>query len=250
MALYSIEEAAGLVKLHPAHLRRLAREGKIPAQKVGALWILDESDVRQHDVAKRSAGRAISSGMSWAILELASHGLDSGGGDPSPNLAARLGDRRGRYRLRRHLAEAPAIQQWAFWLRRRAAPWRVWVHPGVLERLAADSRLHAGGGPATVLVGMGSGVGSPAEQFFYVTEADAAGVLNDYRGVQDFRGNLQLMVVPSDIAGRINLGPGAPVPGAVALVDLLESLDMRLRYLATEMLQGAVGRAKLDPILQ
>ena len=248
MALYSSEEAAGLVKLHPAHLRRLARDGMIAARKVGAQWVLDDSALRQCDSAGRSAGRAVSPGTSWALLELVSHGLDAGGSDPSPNLAARLADRRERYRLRRLLFGAPAIEQWAFWLRRRATPKRNWVHPGVIERLSADSRLHPGGGPATVLAGSGSQAQSPAEQVLYVSEADVAGVLNDFRGRPDFGGAVQLMVVPADIAGLLNLGPGAPVPSAVALVDLLASHDARQRHLAAEILQGAAGRAKAEAI--
>ena len=248
MALYSIEEAAGMVKMHPAHLRRMAREGMIPARKVGAQWVLDENSLRQCDPAGRSAGRAVSPGMSWALLELVSHGLDAGGSDPSPNLTARLADRRERYRLRRLLFGAPAIEQWAFWLRRRATPKRVWVHPGVIERLSADPRIHHGGGPATVLAGSGSGAQSPAEQIFYVGEADVAGVLNDFRGRPDVGGAVQLMVVPSEIAGLLNLGPGAPVPGAVALVDLLASHDARQRHLAAEILLGAAGRMKTDAI--
>lgn len=43
--LISAEGAAALLGYHPEHVRRLARQGRIPALKVGA-WVFDPDELR------------------------------------------------------------------------------------------------------------------------------------------------------------------------------------------------------------
>ena len=245
MDFYSIEEAARMMRLHPAHVRRLAREGQIPARKIGERWIVDGDALRQRDLLVPSPGRAVSPEMSWDILTFVDCRLQPCASSDSGLLVQRSADRRARHRLRRLLAKAPATATWAYWLRRRARAQRVWVHPGVIPRLAKDPRLHPGGESAYEAAGPGSARATASEHVFYVSEADAADVLHDYRGRQDFGGSVQLMIIPTAIAGQLNLAPGAVVPAAVALVDLVASPDARQRRLAADLLESAIAEAGL-----
>jgi len=45
--LYTIEEVAKAVKLHPYTIRRLCREGKIPCFKFGGQWRLHKGDIEK-----------------------------------------------------------------------------------------------------------------------------------------------------------------------------------------------------------
>ena len=52
---YTVDEVAEALKLHPYTIRRLSREGKIPAFKFGGQWRFrkDEIDVRSNPSAKK-----------------------------------------------------------------------------------------------------------------------------------------------------------------------------------------------------
>lgn len=41
---YTVEEVAEALKLHPYTIRRLSREGKIPAFKFGGQWRFDKKE--------------------------------------------------------------------------------------------------------------------------------------------------------------------------------------------------------------
>ncbi len=239
----SVDEAARRMGLHPAHVRRLVREGEIPAQKVGARWLVSESALRQRERLRPSSGRPLSPNMAWALMDLAGAGLRVGEDGRAVTAARELPDRRARHRLRRLLADAPPTDRWAAWLRRRAKPERVWVHPGIEERLASDSRLHPGAeiAAAAAEVGLGAGVG--AERVFYLNEPDLDAVLGDYRGRPDPDGQLVFMVIPDEVAEDLRPRPGAVSP-SVALVDLLSSADARQRHRAVELLASAARRIK------
>ena len=45
MNTYTVEEVAKALKLHPYTVRRLVREGKIPAFKVGGQWRFDLKEI-------------------------------------------------------------------------------------------------------------------------------------------------------------------------------------------------------------
>jgi len=227
--------------LHPVHVRRLVREGEIPAHKVGGRWLVTESAVRQRDRLAPSPGRPVSSNMAWAILKLVDPGLRASGDVGGAAAIEGLGDRRSRHRLRQLIWEAPPSDRWAAWLRRRARPQRVWAHPGALERIALDPRLHLGGEAAAAAAEVGVGAGVGTELVLYLDRGALDGVLGDYRGRPDPEGQLLLMVIPDDVADELRPGPG-PVAPAVALVDLLSSSDARQRHLAAELL-GAAARA-------
>lgn len=51
---YTVEEVAEALKLHPYTIRRLSREGKIPAFKFGGQWRYKKEDI--DSVIKKSKG--------------------------------------------------------------------------------------------------------------------------------------------------------------------------------------------------
>jgi excisionase family DNA binding protein len=46
--LYSVEEIAGFLDLHPKTVRRFIREGKIKARKIGRAWKIHQDDLREY----------------------------------------------------------------------------------------------------------------------------------------------------------------------------------------------------------
>lgn len=44
---YTVEEVAHALKLHPYTIRRLSREGKIPAFKFGGQWRFDKAEIQK-----------------------------------------------------------------------------------------------------------------------------------------------------------------------------------------------------------
>jgi excisionase family DNA binding protein len=240
-----VEEAAERLGVGPSQVRRLARDGELPARRVGSTWLIDDAGIERRRDLEPSAGRPLSPLMAWAVL----HSLIAAlGGDPAPisshpasEVASWLGDRKERYRLRRLLSGAPPVSRWEGWLRRRATPRRIWVHPGVVDRLAADRRVRPGGAFAVAMAGLGlSGPDRPS--LFYVDAEDADAVVAKYRGCDDPDGPLTLMVIPPEVPSGLRPRPGTPTPPAVALVDLLVSSDARQRHLATELLGAAAAR--------
>ena len=239
-----VEQAAERLGVGPSQVRRLARDGELPARRIGSTWLIDDAGIERRRGLEPSAGRPLSPLMAWAVLLSIDAALgDSSADRASSGVASQLADRKERYRLRHLLSAAPPVNRWDAWLRRRAAPRRIWVHPGVVDSLAADPRVHPGGAPAVAAAGLGLGLGgADRPSLFYVDAEDADAVVAEYRGRDDPDGPLTLMVIPPEVQSGLRPEPGAPTPPAVALVDLLSSSDARQHHLATELLAGAAAR--------
>lgn len=238
-----VEEAAERLGVGPSQVRRLARDGQLSARRLGNTWLIDDAGIERRRGLEPSAGRPLSPPMAWAVVYSVDAALGGGpaGISSQPASAIQLGDRKERYRLRRLLSGAPPVNRWDAWLRRRAAPRRIWVHPGVVDRLAADRRVRPGGAPAVAAAGLGlSGADRPS--LFYVDSEDADAVVAKYRGRDDPEGPLTLMVIPPEVPSGLRPRPGAPAPPALALVDLLSSSDARQHHLANELLGAAAAR--------
>ncbi|MBU0999471.1 helix-turn-helix domain-containing protein [Patescibacteria group bacterium] len=52
METYTVEEVAQALKLHPYTIRRLSREGRIPAFKFGGQWRFRKSEIEAWGVKK------------------------------------------------------------------------------------------------------------------------------------------------------------------------------------------------------
>jgi excisionase family DNA binding protein len=237
MEWISTAEAATRLDVSQRQVRRLAADGTLVALLVGDRWLIKAAAVRDRARADPHAGRPLSTQMAWEVLAALAAGFaDERSGDPFEG----VGDRRVRHRLRRILADAPPPEKWHRWLRRRAHPQRVWIHPGVLQRLSSDPRLHRGGEPAEGAAGAGLAAGH--RDVFYVDAADADAVMADYRARPDDDGQVVLMVVPSEAPEGALGGHGMPVSRVVGLVDLLGSPDARERHGAANALSNAWHR--------
>lgn len=236
----SAAQAAGELGVSEQHVRRLARAGSLPAERLGGVWLVSAAAVRDRARALPVSGRPLSAPMAWAVLMVVDAALHNPHDSNEVHLQHALehiADRSDRHRLRSWVAVAPAPDRWAHWLARRASRRRVWVHPGVLDRLVADERLRPGGGFAAAARGAGIAAGPPRR--FYVDEDDADAVIADYRARIDAEGEVELMVVPRDVPAVFRPAAGEPVPLAIALVDLLDSADAREQHVAGEMLDRA-----------
>ena len=52
METYTVDEVAQALKLHPYTIRRLSREGRIPAFKFGGQWRFRKSEIEAWGVKK------------------------------------------------------------------------------------------------------------------------------------------------------------------------------------------------------
>ena len=221
MEWLSVSEAAAKLALSEPQVRRLVRSGALVSERVGKSWLVSAAAVRERQQRNHPAGRPVSAAMAWSFLWV----LEG----PAGRAVAAEDDRRQRYRLRRMLDHAPAPEDWSFWLRRRAEPRRYWVHPAVLPKIEQDRRLRP------------SGVGSASApvRCWYVDEGDVVAVAREHRAKPDPAGQVVLMAIPDNVPVELRPPAGGPVPNAVALVDLLDSVDAREKH------EGAVRLSAL-----
>ena len=83
----------------------------------------------------------------------------------------------------------------------------------------------------------------------YVAAIDVADVVSDdeLEAVPD--GQVDLRLIPSGVPAALLPAPGAGVPLAVALVDIVASADARSRYLARTALEKARGSGTVTVVL-
>lgn len=244
----SAAEAGGELGVGERQVRRLIQAGQLPAERLGGAWLVSAAAVRDRARATPVAGRPLSAPMAWAVLMVVDAALRDPEASNELHLQHALGeiaDRRVRHRLRKLVAAAPPPERWAQWLARRASGRRVWVHPGVLDRLVADMRLRPGGGFAATARGAGIAAGPPRR--FYVDDNDVDAVLADYLARLDAQGEIELMVIPRNVPAALRPAAYEPVPLAIALADLLESADAREHDVATELLD--LARAALRSLV-
>jgi len=235
----SVAEAAHELGVSPRQVRHLVDSGALPARRLGVGWLLPADAVHARARHAPSPGRPLSAPLAWAVLRVAQELLDEprepADAERVNELLRVVADRRLRHRVRRLLADPRPAERWEHWMAGRAARRRLWVHPGVLDRLAADDRLRPGGGFAAAAQGVGIGASRPWR--FYVDADVLDAVLADYRAQDDPEGPVELMIVPSEVPDGLRAPAGRPVPVAVALADLLESNDARERHAAAERLE-------------
>jgi hypothetical protein len=106
----------------------------------------------------------------------------------------------------------------------------MWVHPGILEKLEADSRISVGG--AEAISAIGDGLSHISKVDLYAKEADVEQVITDYHMRPDEKGQVLIHVVPASVPPALAPQRGRTVSMAAAAADLLEENDSRANYVA------------------
>lgn len=238
----SVHEAADVLGVSMQRVRQLIHGGQLAARRSSAGWLIPQGAVAGR-AKNLHRGRPVDPQTAWsAIGLLAAVSLASRSGPDSPASAAHVvGDRKLRHRVLRMLAAMPdPVADEAPWRRllsSRGQVRRLWAHPGLLDRLAADPDVSRGGAGAAALAGDGLAGGANRLEL-YVRAADADPLIRRFRMRDDPDGQVVLVVVPASVPPELVPIRARPVPAPAAVADLLEEDDPRARRAAIDHLQS------------
>lgn len=223
----TVSEAAEELLVDASEVRRLIAAGQLAGVRRAGRWLVDPRDVQRRGYARPGRGRPLSPGMAWLVLAAL-----SGSGSRRGWSTLSRGER---FRLRGVLEDLPDDARLAALLRKRAAVRRIRAHPGVVDRLLDDPRVHVGG--AQAVVASGADLTAGGRPVLYIAEPDFDGLARDFRLADDPAGNVDVAVIPDSVDADLLPRGGEPVPAAVAWVDLLDDLDSRARSAAHDWLR-------------
>lgn len=239
----SVHEAADVLGVSMGRVRQMIHAGQLAARRSSAGWLILAEAVSERSKNVHS-GRPPEPRTAWSAIALlaAATAYDAqSASDGAISVAEVVPDRKLRYRVLRLLASMPDpaadLGPWCRLLSARGQVRQLWVHPGVLARLASDPKVSRGGAEA-VPSGHGGLTPRPGRLELYVSEADANDLIRQYRMREDRNGQVRLVIVPSGIPSELVPGGGAPVVAPAAASDLLEEGDPRARYAAAIQLQS------------
>jgi excisionase family DNA binding protein len=235
----SVHEAADVLGVSMQRVRQMIHAGQIAAHRSSAGWLIPSDAVAGRPKSLHQ-GRPPAPQTTWSVITLlaaASYLASQPEEDSSAYVIRLVPDRKVRHRVLRLLAGMPdpAIDDapWRRLLSSRGHARRLWVHPGVLDRLAADPQVSVGGG---IPEHDGLTV-RPGRLHLYVSEADADEVVRRYRMREDRAGQVSLTIVPSSVPAVSAPTGGQPVSAPAAAADLLEEDDPRAHYAGVIQLQ-------------
>lgn len=256
----TVHEAADSLGVSMTRVRQMIHAGQLPARRSTAGWLIPAEGV-----AARSGnvhpGRQPAPQTAWSAIAVLAAAMayapQSQLEQASPvhcmPIAELLPDRRVRHRILHLLASLPDPVAddgpWRHLLSARGQVRRLWVHPGVLDRLASDSRVSRGGSAAAPTGPDGLTEGSSRLEL-YVSEEYAEELISQYRMHDDSDGQVYLVIIPSAISHDLAPGGGAPVATPAAASDLLEEGDPRTRYAAASHLRSCLDALRADGWLE
>ena len=216
-------------------VRQMIHAGQLDARRSSGGWLIEADAVTERS-ERLHRGRPPEPQTAWSAVALlaAASACASQPRSECPGSAARaVPDRKLRHRVLRMLSCLPDPvaddAPWRRLLSTRGHARRMWVHPGVLDRLAADPMVSAGGIGAMPPGHDGLALG-PGRLDVYVHEADADELIRRYRMREDRNGQVYLIIVPSSVPPELAPDRGSPVPAPAAASDLLEEKDPRARH--------------------
>jgi excisionase family DNA binding protein len=241
----SVHEAADVLGVSMQRVRQLINAGQIAARRSSAGWLIPSDAVAERPKGLHH-GRPPAPQTAWSVIALLAAASDLAAqpeDDHSASVIRLVPDRRVRHRVLRLLAGMPDPAAddaaWRRLLASRGHARRLWAHPGVLDRLAADPQVSVGGGAAALTEQDGlTPRGGRLE--LYVREADADEVVRKYRMREDRAGQVNLMIVPSSVPAVLAPAGGHPVPAPAAVADLLEEEDPRAHHAGVVQLQTSL----------
>lgn len=238
----SVHEAADILGVSMQRVRQMIHAGQIDARRSSAGWLIPADAVADRKSLHR--GRPPKSQTAWSAVALlaAASDLASGATPANARSAAQVvPDRKLRHRVLSMLAALPDPvvddAPWRRLLSSRGRVRRMWAHPGVLDRLAADPVVANGGADAALPARPGLTRRDDRLEL-YVGDADADELIHRYRMREDRDGQVNLVIVPSSIPAALVPEAGRPVPAPAAAADLLEEEDPRAHYAAATQLQS------------
>lgn len=239
----SVHEAADCLGVSMERVRQMIHAGQLAARRSSAGWLIPAESVAERS-GKVYVGRPLAPQTAWlaiAVLAAAAAEAAQSPSEEAVSVAELIPDRRVRHRILRLLASLPDpvsdAVPWRRLLSARGQVRRLWAHPGVLDRLAGDPRVSRGGAEM-VPAGHDGLTARPGRLELYVSEADAEGLIHQYRMRDDSEGQVHLVVVPSSVPPGLAPGGGACVAAPAAASDLLEEDDPRARHAAAIQLQS------------
>jgi excisionase family DNA binding protein len=256
----TVHEAADSLGVSMTRIRQMIHAGQLPARRSTAGWLIPAESV-----AARSGnvhpGRQPAPQTAWSAIAVLAAAMTYASRPPlgqasparSAPIAELLPDRRVRHRILHLLASLPDPVAddgpWRHLLSARGRVRRMWAHPGVLDRLASDSRVSRGGSEAVLAGGDGLTEGSGRLEL-YVSEEHAEDLIHKYRMHDDSDGQVYLVIIPAAISHDLAPGSGAPVAAPAAASDLLEEDDPRARHAAATHLQSCLDALRADGWLE
>lgn len=238
----SVHEAADIMGVSMQRVRQLINRGQIPARRSSAGWLIPAGAVSDRRESLHQ-GRPPSPRTAWsavALLAAASDAASHTASDQRVSVAQVIADRRVRHQVLRLLAGMPDPAAddapWRRLLSSRGEVRCLWVHPGVVDRLAADPRVSASGAGAATADHDGL-TAHEGRLDLYVREVDADEVISRYRMREDPDGPVSLMVVPSSVPADVAPRGGHPVPAPAGAADLMDEGDPRARQAGIVQLQ-------------
>lgn len=228
----SVNEAAQVLGISMQRVRQMIHAGQLPARRSSAGWLITADAVAERS-QRLHRGRPPEPQTVWSAVALLAAAASHRQPECIKSAAQVIPDRQRRHRVLRVLASLPDPvaddTPWRRLLSRRGHVRRMWAHPGILDRLAADPKVSRGG--ALAMPADHDGLTTlPAQLEIYVHEADVDDLIRQYRMREDRNGRVHLIVVPSSVPPELAPDRGTSVPAPVAASDLLEEQDPRARH--------------------
>lgn len=221
----SVPELASRLGVSESRARLLVRSGRIHAQRVGGVWVIDEADAVKYQPGA-SAGRPLSERSAWLFALYFDVGFPEGPGAEALHLPAIDKHRLKRRRQRLQEASDP-LSLIRSLMARRAETAEYSSNPADLSGLREDSRVHLSG-----VSHPDAGLRSNSEVEAYVSRKDLESLIKDWFLVQP-RPGLRANVI-LHVAEKIP----EELPPLVIAADLADRPGVREQEAARSIIRG------------
>lgn len=205
----AVAEAASELGVSDRRIRQMLADGRIPGERAGRSWVLEEQAVREYAKSRSGAGRPWKPSSAWDVLALAD------------------GNRVPRSPIDRHRAQKRlelGIESILGQLANRAERRWFYAHPSVLEAILGSPRFVASGVSALSPNHIDLVAADQVEG--YVPESGLASLIDQFAlDSESDRPNVLLRVASDDCWLFAPRQRHAPIP--VVAIDLLDSDDER-----------------------